>query len=45
MFLQGDYQFDVYRIMREHTQDAWEEFKPLTNVMVSLPSASTLFSA
>ncbi|KAF8076644.1 hypothetical protein FPV67DRAFT_1664901 [Lyophyllum atratum] len=30
---EGDYQFDVYRMMQEHNGGAWEEFKPLTNVM------------
>ena len=33
---EGDYQFDVYRMMRTHNGDAWAEFRPLTNVMVSL---------
>jgi len=31
----GDYQFDVYRLMRKYNGDDWETFKPLTNVMVS----------
>lgn len=31
---QGDYQFDVYRMMREHNGDSWVEYRPLTNVMV-----------
>ncbi|KAI0751003.1 hypothetical protein C8Q80DRAFT_1154949 [Daedaleopsis nitida] len=30
---EGDYQFDVYRMMRTHNGDAWEDFRPLTNVM------------
>ncbi|KAI0720324.1 hypothetical protein C8T65DRAFT_716067 [Cerioporus squamosus] len=30
---EGDYQFDVYRMMRMHNGDTWEEFRPLTNVM------------
>ncbi|KAG6880157.1 hypothetical protein C0992_004609 [Termitomyces sp. T32_za158] len=30
---EGDYQFDVYRMMKEHNGGAWEEFRPLTNVM------------
>ncbi len=30
----GDYQFDVYRMMRTHNGDAWEDYRPLTNVMV-----------
>ena len=33
---EGDYQFDVYRLMRLHNGDEWEEFRPLTNVMVSV---------
>lgn len=31
---EGDYQFDVYRMMRQHNGDAWEDYRPLTNVMV-----------
>ncbi|KAI0082363.1 hypothetical protein K474DRAFT_1655109 [Panus rudis PR-1116 ss-1] len=30
---QGDYQFDVYRMMRVHNADSWESYSPLTNVM------------
>lgn len=30
----GDYQFDIYRIMREHVGHDWEKFNPFTNVMV-----------
>lgn len=30
----GDYQFDVYRLMRDTHGTDWENFKPLTNVMV-----------
>ncbi|KAF9569114.1 hypothetical protein CPC08DRAFT_813270 [Agrocybe pediades] len=30
---EGDYQFDVYRMMRELTGDAWAEFHPFTNVI------------
>ncbi|OJT05338.1 Serine/threonine-protein kinase haspin -like protein [Trametes pubescens] len=30
---EGDYQFDVYRMMRTHNGDAWEDYRPLTNVM------------
>ncbi|KAG6842041.1 hypothetical protein C0991_003567 [Blastosporella zonata] len=30
---EGDYQFDVYRMMKVHNGGAWEEFKPFTNVM------------
>jgi hypothetical protein len=32
---EGEYQFDIYRIMREHNGGAWEGYRPLTNVMVS----------
>ena len=35
---EGDYQFDVYRIMKEVNGGDWEGFMPLTNVMV-LPSS------
>ncbi|GAA50591.1 serine/threonine-protein kinase haspin [Clonorchis sinensis] len=28
----GDYQFDVYRLMRKHNKDQWERFYPRTNV-------------
>lgn len=36
---QGDYQFDVYRMMKAHCfsgtgESGWEVYKPLTNVMV-----------
>jgi serine/threonine-protein kinase haspin len=31
---EGDYQFDVYRMMREATGGDWRAFHPLTNVMV-----------
>jgi serine/threonine-protein kinase haspin len=31
---EGDYQFDVYRMMREATTEDWRAFHPLTNVMV-----------
>ncbi|KAI1796185.1 hypothetical protein LXA43DRAFT_988756 [Ganoderma leucocontextum] len=30
---EGDYQFDVYRMMRTHNSDRWDDFSPLTNVM------------
>ncbi|KAM5535495.1 hypothetical protein V8D89_010832 [Ganoderma adspersum] len=30
---EGDYQFDVYRMMRTHNSDRWADFRPLTNVM------------
>ncbi|KZT29256.1 hypothetical protein NEOLEDRAFT_1084994 [Neolentinus lepideus HHB14362 ss-1] len=29
----GDYQFDIYRMMREHIGKSWTAFHPLTNVM------------
>lgn len=29
----GDYQYDIYRSMRFHTDDQWERFKPVTNVL------------
>ena len=31
----GDYQFDVYRMMRELTRGIWEEYHPITNILVS----------
>ena len=34
---EGDYQFDIYRMMRNHNGDSWREYKPLTNVMVFVP--------
>jgi hypothetical protein len=30
----GDYQFDIYRLMRKHNGGRWADFRPLTNVMV-----------
>jgi len=30
---EGDYQFDIYRMMRSHTNNEWEKFHPKTNVM------------
>ena len=30
----GEYQFDVYRMMRAHVGGDWARFCPLTNVMV-----------
>jgi serine/threonine-protein kinase haspin len=33
----GDYQYDVYRMMRAHNEGEWGTYHPLTNVMVSLP--------
>ncbi|TFK68207.1 hypothetical protein BDN72DRAFT_879180 [Pluteus cervinus] len=29
----GDYQFDVYRLMRDYNIDNWVDFNPFTNVM------------
>ena len=34
---EGDYQFDIYRMMRNHNGDSWREYRPLTNVMVFVP--------
>lgn len=37
----GDYQFDVYRMMRQaHSDDNWEKYRPITNVMVRLVSST-----
>jgi serine/threonine-protein kinase haspin len=33
---EGDYQFDVYRMMKAAVGEDWQAFKPLTNVMVNL---------
>ncbi|KAH9045269.1 hypothetical protein EDB85DRAFT_2070131 [Lactarius pseudohatsudake] len=30
---EGDYQFDIYRLMRKHNGGRWADFRPLTNVM------------
>lgn len=30
---EGDYQFDMYRMMRDHTKGKWDGYHPLTNVM------------
>jgi len=38
----GDYQFDVYRLMREHTNSDWKGYHPLTNVMVRGISSSSV---
>ncbi len=29
----GDYQFDIYRLMKTHTNNIWEVFEPFTNVL------------
>lgn len=31
----GDYQFDIYRMMRQTTGSDWQGFYPVTNLMVS----------
>ena len=31
---EGDYQYDVYRMMRAHNMGNWRAFRPLTNVLV-----------
>jgi hypothetical protein len=41
----GDYQFDIYRIMREHNGGEWEGYRPLTNVMVSLSNITLMGSS
>jgi serine/threonine-protein kinase haspin len=33
---EGDYQFDVYRMMKTHNGNEWATYQPLTNVMVRL---------
>ncbi|KAG2077211.1 hypothetical protein BDR04DRAFT_1088144 [Suillus decipiens] len=30
---EGDYQFDVYRMMKEYNGNSWEGYQPFTNVM------------
>ena len=34
MWSEGDYQFDIYRLMKEYNGNSWVEYRPLTNVMV-----------
>ena len=29
----GDYQFDVYRMMKKENSDKWEEFNPKSNIL------------
>lgn len=29
----GDYQYDIYRLMKSHTNGQWETFEPITNVL------------
>lgn len=31
---EGDYQYDIYRMMKHSNRGNWSGFKPLTNVMV-----------
>lgn len=38
---EGDYQYDVYRMMREHNGNEWKHYKPLSNVMVRRDSHHT----
>ncbi|XP_022249240.1 uncharacterized protein LOC106465607 [Limulus polyphemus] len=30
---EGDYQFEIYRLMRKHNQNEWESFHPFTNIL------------
>ncbi|XP_050398344.1 serine/threonine-protein kinase haspin [Patella vulgata] len=29
----GDYQFDIYRLMKDHNENKWEAFQPYSNVL------------
>lgn len=29
----GDYQFDIYRLMQQRTENQWEVFEPYTNIL------------
>ncbi|ESO85044.1 hypothetical protein LOTGIDRAFT_130985, partial [Lottia gigantea] len=29
---EGDYQFDIYRLMKEHNGNKWDDFKPYSNI-------------
>jgi serine/threonine-protein kinase haspin len=40
----GEYQYDVYRMMRAHVGDDWAQFRPLTNVMVRREPVRSIFS-
>jgi len=40
---EGDYQFDIYRMMKDHNGGSWKEYRPLTNVMVSISLLGTLY--
>ena len=43
----GDYQFDVYRMMRAHigkSAKKWAVYRPLTNVMVRFLQQTTIIS-
>jgi serine/threonine-protein kinase haspin len=33
---QGDYQFEIYRLMRDHTGNEWQGFYPKTNIVSSV---------
>jgi len=39
----GDYQFDVYRMMKNYNGDSWEKYQPFTNVMVRTVFAILVF--
>ncbi len=41
----GDYQFDVYRMMKEFSKSKWDGFYPFTNVLVGTFSALVIFVA
>ncbi|XP_071947659.1 serine/threonine-protein kinase haspin-like isoform X2 [Antedon mediterranea] len=30
---EGDYQFDIYRLMRDHNNNKWDQFNPYSNVL------------
>ncbi|XP_058790590.1 uncharacterized protein MAL13P1.304 [Phymastichus coffea] len=30
---QGEYQFDIYRMMRDNVNDDWQQFNPFTNIL------------
>ena len=34
---EGDYQYECYRIMKRLVQDNWEQYRPATNIVVSIP--------
>ena len=41
----GDYQYDIYRMMRECNNDLWDTFTPFTNVLVRGHTAAFYVSA